>query len=152
MRTMIAPSLRCIKLRPVTGTRNRTATLTADAGAVGAACDAARAFAEDAGLSDDTGARLCIIVEELVTNLVEHAGLTAQDLLLLDLAWDGRAVTLALSDPGPPFDPRDATQGDRPPPRGGGAGIAMVKAWSHIESYVRLGGINRLTLRLPGSG
>jgi anti-sigma regulatory factor (Ser/Thr protein kinase) len=132
-------------------TRNRTATLTADAAAVDAACEAARDFAADAGLGDDTGARLCIIVEELVVNLVEHAGLAPPDQLVLDMAWDGRDVTMVLTDPGPPFDPRVAPPpGDLPPERGGGAGLAMVQAWAHIESYVRFGGINRLTLRLPG--
>lgn len=148
---MIAPLPRSAKLRPVTGLRNRAETLVADAAAVGAACDAARAFAADAGLGDDTGARLCIIVEELIINLVEHAGLAAPDQLSLELCWDGHAVTVVLTDPGPPFDPRVAPPpGDLPPERGGGAGLAMVQTWAHIESYVRYGGINRLTLRLAG--
>ena len=133
------------------GPRNRTTILSADEAAVGAACDAARDFASGAGLGDDTGARLCIIVEELVINLVEHAGLTAPDQLRLELGWDGHDVTLVLTDPGPPFDPRVAPPpGELPPERGGGAGLAMVQAWAHIESYVRFSGINRLTLRLPG--
>ncbi len=118
---------------------------------MGAACDAARDFASDAELSEDVGARLCIIVEELVINLIEHAGLAVPDQLRLELGWDGCDVTLVLTDPGPPFDPRVAPPpGDLPPERGGGAGLAMVQAWAHIESYVRFSGINRLTLRLPG--
>jgi len=137
----------------VTGVCNRAATLAVEASAVGAACELARAFAADAGLGDATGARLCIIVEELVTNLVEHTGLTATDGLTLVLGSDGREVTLTLTDTGPPFDPRvSPPPGKLPPERGGGAGLAMVQAWAHVESYVRAGGINRLALRLtPGS-
>lgn len=146
---MIAPLPRYDRLGPVEGVRNRVETLTAGEAAVGAACDAARDFASDAGLGEDTGTRLCIIVEELVTNLIDHAGLAAPDQLILQLGWDGREVTLVLTDPGPPFDPRVAPPpSDLPPERGGGAGLAMVQAWAHIESYVRFGGINRLTLRL----
>ncbi len=137
----------------MTGARNRTATLAADEAAVGAACEVARDFAAEAGLGDDIAARLCIIVEELVVNLVEHAGLGAPDQLIMELGWDGRDVTMVLTDPGPPFDPRTAAPpGELPPERGGGAGLAMVQAWAHIESYVRYGGINRLMLRLPGPG
>ncbi len=133
----------------MTGVCNHAATLAVDASAIGAACDLARDFAAVTGLGDDTGARLCIIVEELVANLVEHTGLTANDQLTLEIGWDGREVTLALTDSGPPFDPRVAkTPGDLPPERGGGAGLAMVQAWAHVESYVRGDGINRLALRM----
>ena len=32
--------------------------------------------------------------------------------------------------------------------RGGGVGLALVKAFAQIESYVSEGGLNRLTLRM----
>ena len=50
---------------------------------------------------------------------------------------------------GTPFDPRE-TQADRPiPDRGGGAGLALVRAWSRIESSQSVGDRNRLQLLIP---
>ena len=133
----------------MTGPRNCSVTLPVEGGSISAACDVARTFATDNALGDDLGARLCIIVEELVANLIDHTPLTPADRFSLQFAAEAGAVTMLLTDPGPPFDPRRAPEpGDLPPERGGGAGLAMVMAWAHIESYTRIGSANRLTLRL----
>jgi len=62
---------------------------------------------------------------------------------------DGIRVRLALADPCLPFDPRGATAPDSvPPARGGGAGLALVRAWCNIVAYDRIGAENRLSLEL----
>ena len=107
--------------------------------------DAARRFAAD--LPALVGVRLAIIVEELVSNLLDHAALPAQATLSLQL-WvaDGR-LWLRLVDPAPPFDPRMAAPAPVPA-RGGGAGLALVRAWAEIHAYDCSPGCNTLLLSL----
>lgn len=117
--------------------------------ALGLAVAAARQFAAAEGLGDDSAAHLAIIVEELVANLLDHAGLADSDRFGLEMECRDGCVTLVMTDRGRLFDPRGAAPGDLPPERGGGAGLALVKAWAHIDSYTRIGETNRLMLSLP---
>jgi serine/threonine-protein kinase RsbW len=88
---------------------------------------------------------LSIIVEELVCNLVDYGGRPDAEIeFALECGADG--VRLRLSDRCAPFDPRVDRRADLPPDRGGGAGLAMVRAWSTIEAYERVGGRNTLRL------
>lgn len=105
-------------------------------------------FSLDAALEAGQAARLAILVEELVANLVEHGGIGAEGEIELVLAQDEGGLAIILSDPGNPFDPREAGPGDRIPERGGGVGIDLVKAWADIVDYRSDGGRNRLELRL----
>ena len=136
------------------GSRNvlppgRTASIVAGPGAAGEAIACANAFAESVGLSDDATARLAIIVEELVLNLVDHGAGIGGQLIGLELRHTEGTVTLVLTDLGEPFDPREAADiGDLPPDRGGGAGLAMIRAWATIDDYRRDGEHNRLALTL----
>ena len=110
---------------------------------------AAHQFAGVEALDAVMSRRLAIIVEEAVANLLDH-GDPRRDMTLtlrLDRA-DGR-VRVRLEDDGDAFDPRSATAGIMPnPDRGGGAGLALIKAWSEIVDYGTVGGTNRLTLLL----
>jgi anti-sigma regulatory factor (Ser/Thr protein kinase) len=96
--------------------------------------------------------RLAIVAEELLINLLEHGAELAsgRDLnvsLRMDEAADGLA--LSLEDDGVPFDPRAVGPFDLPnPERGGGVGLALVKAFAQIEGYASKDGLNRLTLRM----
>lgn len=104
-------------------------------------------FAEDVGLSPGMAARLTITVEELVANALEHGGAGE---ITLELADHADRIDLILLDNGLTFDPREASAADLPNPEtGGGVGLALVKAWSRIDSYAREGGSNRLELSLP---
>ncbi|MFZ4688875.1 MAG: ATP-binding protein [Polymorphobacter sp.] len=127
-----------------------TLCFPADTAAVGAAVAAARAFAAANALPIETAARLAIIVEELVSNLIDHAGLAPDARIELTLSRAGDAVSIGLADPGAPFDPRTAafTATERPPARGGGAGLALVRAWATIDGYSRADGRNLLQLTL----
>ena len=96
--------------------------------------------------------RLVIVAEELLVNLLEHGAEAAPGgeinaTLRIDHADDGLA--LLLEDDGAPFDPRDVGPVDMPnPERGGGVGLALVKAFAQIDGYSSLGGLNRLTLHM----
>ncbi|GAC1408134.1 MAG: hypothetical protein NVSMB69_09170 [Novosphingobium sp.] len=96
--------------------------------------------------------RLAIVAEELLVNLLEHGGESAQGGELsasLRLEDTDRGLTLSLEDDGAPFDPRAVGPADMPnPERGGGVGLALVKAFAQIEGYASDGGRNRLWLRM----
>ena len=95
-------------------------------------------------------AALAIVVEELVCNLVDHRDTNPQDAIGLCLEREAGGVRLTLIDEGAPFDPRRAPPpGDLPPDRGGGAGLALVLAWSRELNYTRVGRRNRLELVVP---
>lgn len=124
-------------------------TLAADAAAVGAALAAAQGFADRAGLAPGPARRLAIIVEELVANLVDHAGLGADDIIDLALVRHPGHVVLVLGDPAAPFDPRLAPLPTDLPPHGG-AGLALVRAFAQAIDYGRSDGRNRLEVQIAG--
>jgi hypothetical protein len=82
-------------------------------------------------------------------NIVEHGAPAPGSRIVLGLApYDG-GVRLAFSDAGVAFDPRALDFTGPNEERGGGAGIALILAWSRIADYRRTGGRNRLALDLP---
>lgn len=118
--------------------------------AVHESVEAARLFGIDARLDAADAARLAIIVEELVANLVEHGDAATAGPVELSLAWEaGGPISLVLVDGGAPFDPRGADAGAAIPDRGGGAGLNLVRAWATIVDYRSAGGRNRLELSIP---
>ena len=106
-------------------------------------------FGAAQSLSDKDLARLCVVVEELFANLYDHGGLTADHPVTLTLRREPRGVRVLMIDPAAPFDPRSAPNSDHPPERGGGAGIAIVRAWTEFIDYSATGEGNRLELLLP---
>jgi serine/threonine-protein kinase RsbW len=115
--------------------------------AVAEALALARDYLRATAADEDMQARLSIIVEELVINLVEHGGAPEGDPIELRLEREAdEGVRMTLIDGGTPFDPREATLSEVPPERGGGAGIALVLAWAEIVDYASAEGRNRLEL------
>ena len=104
-------------------------------------------FAMKARLSDDTADRLAIVVEEWAANIVEHSQAPLSSWIVLQLEQVGASVRLTVTDAGVAFDPRTFDDTGPNPERGGGAGLALIRAWSEIEDYRRRGGRNRLVLR-----
>ena len=96
--------------------------------------------------------RLAIVAEELLTNLLEYgADAAPEGELHVNLRLDqGEAgLGLVLEDDGAPFDPRGVGPIDMPnAERGGGVGLALVKAFAQIDDYASEGGLNRLSLRM----
>ena len=65
-----------------------------------------------------------LLISELVTNSVRHAGLDASQPLQLSVAADGDLVRLAVRDPGPGF---DAPPPPTDPNHVGGWGLVLVE-------------------------
>lgn len=110
--------------------------------------EAAQAFGIERALKVDHAARLSIIVEELVYNLVEHGQVDADGMIELVLTHEYDVVGIALSDPGIAFDLRDAKSEEVIPEQGGGAGIDLVRAWAEVVDYASDSGRNRLLLKM----
>lgn len=124
-------------------------SILADGTAVTVAVGSARRFAAD--LPVRVADRLAIIVEELMENLVEHAVQPPGAVIRLGLWVDAGRVWLTLVDQAAPFDPRHAAVMPIPA-RGGGAGLALVRAWTRIDSYDRDADCNVLLLSIPLAG
>jgi anti-sigma regulatory factor (Ser/Thr protein kinase) len=121
----------------------RTVSEVAVHSVVSTACEAARQFSEAADLSPNNSSRLCVIVEEIVTNALEHG---ASPFAELSLELDGEGVRIVLIDAGTPFDPR-AGLVEPPEARvGGGVGLDLVRGWAKILKYEGTAGSNRLDL------
>ena len=112
------------------------------------ALEMSRSFGAMQMLRDQDVARLCIIVEELFVNLYEHGGLNSEHLVTLTLRREPRGIRVVVTDPAPPFDPRSAADDSPRPERGGGAGIAIVRAWTEFIDYRATDEGNRLELLL----
>ena len=120
--------------------------------ALGDAIAATRLYALECELKPRDEARLCIIVEELVTNLCEHGVCDTEHEIALELFPKPFGLGLVFEDNGAPFDPRTACDPDDMPDRGGGAGLRVVRAWSELLSYEFANGRNRLELQLSLTG
>lgn len=115
--------------------------------AVADALVAVRAFAAAERLGEAADV-VALIVEELMFNILDHGDAPAGDPIEIRLARSPAGVQLDLISGGTPFDPRQAEQ-QPVPARGGGAGLALVRAWSRILSSDRIGERNHLRLLIP---
>ena len=125
--------------------------LSADGNSTRKALELVRDFISRTHCGGDAEAKLSIIVEELVANIVEHGRPPPDSEIGIELSAIGADIGLTLSDAGAAFDPRTANApAEIPPECGGGAGIALVLSWSHVIDYSRIDGRNVLTLVIPG--
>ena len=120
-----------------------------NAAAIMTAVEAAHAFAREENVSEVLAARLAIVVEELVSNILHHGTPNAVATV------DGRmekapgGVHLTLCDDGTHFNPKHVLLGKGPHPEsGGGSGIPLVRAWSDDLDYRSEAGMNWLELFL----
>jgi anti-sigma regulatory factor (Ser/Thr protein kinase) len=120
--------------------------------ALGDAIASTRLYALELELNARDLARLCIIVEELITNLCEHGVCESDRVITLELFRLPSGLRLVFEDNGASFDPRTVSAADDMPQRGGGAGLRLVRAWSEIIGYESGDGGNRLELMLTLSG
>lgn len=65
-----------------------------------------------------------LLLSELVTNSVRHAGLRPGDTIDVRVEWNGRRLRVEVSDPGPGFVPPAMPRGRLPRP--GGLGLVIV--------------------------
>jgi serine/threonine-protein kinase RsbW len=126
--------------------------VTSDAAGLVRAVRAARAYAERCALAETAADRLCVVVEEWLTNVLEHGEPVAGSRLRVEIRRESAALLVTVSDAGVPFDPRSAGAYEGPNlDRGGGAGLELVRAWSEIADYSRRRGRNRVVLVVAAS-
>jgi len=129
-----------------------TVRASADAAGVVRAIRAARAFAAACALGETATDRLCVVVEEWLSNVVEHGEPAPGSRLMMHIARGAAGLTLTLTDAGQPFDPRATPAFEGPnPDRGGGAGLELVRAWAQIADYRHSRGRNRVVLVVAGA-
>lgn len=114
-----------------------------------AALAAAEDFASAAGLDARGGARLAVVVEELVSNAVRHGAAGGMIAINLTLEAGHDEIAIILEDDGIAFDPTEQRAFTGPNPEsGGGVGLALVRAWANSITYTRTRDRNRIELRL----
>jgi len=106
-------------------------------------------FAGEASLGEEAADKLCIVVEEWLINVVEHGEAAPDSRIAMRLERMDGLVRLTVTDAGQAFDPREAVFEGPNLERGGGAGLALIQAWTRIAAYRRRAGRNRLVLELP---
>jgi serine/threonine-protein kinase RsbW len=108
-------------------------------------------FAQGAGLSDKDLFALQIIVEELVTNVIDYGGVPAgEHAVRVDLSAEDGELLIRMTDRGAEYDPLlredpDVTLSAEERPIGG-LGVHFCKKLTDAQSYARVDGQNVLTL------
>ena len=109
-------------------------------------------FSREESLGPAVSYRLDLILEELVTNTIEHGYDGDEGRIDIELNSDGETVCLEIRDRAPGYDPLQASAPDPDTPlderRPGGLGIHLVRELAQDFAYERRDGENRLTLRL----
>lgn len=92
-----------------------------------------------------------LILDELITNAIEHGDVSSTYPLKVTLTKIGRDLTIEVVDAGPPFDPTHIPQPDTTLPldqrKCGGLGIFLVRQFCDCWQYTRRHGKNVLTLQ-----
>lgn len=126
-------------------------TLEWEPSAAARASEWVRELCREKGLSEDDTYRLDLCLQEVVQNILDHAGRgSSASGIDLEAGFEGRQAILRVSDPGTPFDLRQA-----PPPaeadslgelQVGGWGVHLVREFTDQLDYQRMGERNVVTL------
>lgn len=108
-------------------------------------------FAAAAGLSDKDLFALQIVVEELVTNVIDYGGVPAgEPAATVELAVEDGVLKMVLTDRGREYNPLLREDPDTTLPAEerpiGGLGVHFCKKLTDTQSYARVDGKNVLTL------
>jgi serine/threonine-protein kinase RsbW len=114
---------------------------------------AVESYAADHAVPQDKTMDLILALDEVVTNLISHGGLTAGDTIAVTIDLEDDAISAVVEDRGSPFDPLH----DAPPHATGsleerplgGLGLHIVRTIVKELSYQRIDGRNLLLMRLP---
>lgn len=99
------------------------------------------------GLAPETRRRLCVILDEVMGNLILHDPSVGPDhQVALTLTRLPRGVRLAICDPGAAFDP--LVERPREAEAIGGLGLVITRGLARSLSYTRLADANRLDIDL----
>ena len=101
-------------------------------------------------LSRKTLAEINLILDELITNTIDHGGCDKNHPIDVTLTKTGQKLIIQIIDAGLPFDPTVCTLPDTKLPldqrRCGGLGILLVRQFCERWNYARLNDMNILTL------
>ena len=93
---------------------------------------------------------VCLCLEEVVSNIVEHGYERQAGRFSIELHCDDRALSAIIEDQGKPFDPMQAAiphdDGTLASRREGGFGLRLVRGLMDDVVYQRAGAMNRLKL------
>ncbi|MFM9851909.1 MAG: ATP-binding protein [Sphingomonadaceae bacterium] len=128
-------------------TLTATYFLALNESAISDALACAKLFAEHAKCGENACIKLAIVVEEVIANIVEHGECTPGSSINLSMAQNADQIIITVSDCGTRFDPLSVeASGKMPPQRGGGAGIALIRAWSLAVDWHYSDGRNHLRI------
>ena len=101
-------------------------------------------------LASKTILELNLILDELVSNIVEHGDSEQESTIDIRLTKKNAVITLTVTDDGPPFDPTITPTVDITVPleerKCGGLGIHLIRKFSDNCNYKRVKNQNVLTL------
>jgi anti-sigma regulatory factor (Ser/Thr protein kinase) len=122
---------------------------------IGAFTEQTSDFLTEHGVDARAVHHVALVLDEMLTNLATHAGLSGQA-VSVRLSIDAGDVRGEIVDRGVPFDPRnsadpDVTAGlaDRPV---GGLGLFLVRKLTSSLGYAQSGGRNVTTFSVPRAG
>lgn len=110
-----------------------------------------RSLEQEWSLPKKFGAEINLLLDELITNIIEHGDQENLHLIDISLSKTGRNLTIEVIDDGPQFDPTSCKSPDTTLPiekrRCGGLGIFLVRKFSDSCSYKRSENKNIFTLQ-----
>ena len=105
-------------------------------------------YCAEHGLEKSTSFRVRLILEEFVSNLIDHANGSVSNRIDVRIEFDPSQVILELEDDSTQFDPSTAPAFDKTKPleeRGPrGMGIHLMRTFAEDMAYNRIGGRNHL--------
>jgi len=106
---------------------------------------------DDWGIAKKTAVHINLVLDELVTNIIEHGDRDNEHIIEITLTKTDSEFSIVIADDGPPFDPTHHKPPDTTLPiekrQCGGLGIHLVRKLCNNCSYVRSQNKNILTLR-----
>lgn len=101
-----------------------------------------RALQKKWGLPKKMGIEVNLVLDELISNIIEHGQSGETDSIEIRLQKSGQELTIEVINAGPPFDPTRCKKADITLPlekrQCGGLGIHLVKKLSDSCCYTRL--------------
>jgi serine/threonine-protein kinase RsbW len=102
------------------------------------------------GLTSKDTIEINLVIDELVTNIIEHGDGTLRQNIEITLSLSDGELTINIADDGPPFNPTRCASPNTLLPlekrKCGGLGIHFVRKFSDRCSYTRIQGKNIFTL------
>lgn len=102
-------------------------------------------------LSKKTSAEINLVVDELLTNIIEHSNCDKNQPIVITLTKTDQKLTLQIVDTGSPFDPTLCQLPDTSLPleqrKCGGLGVLLIRQFTDRWRYTRSKNKNILTLQ-----